>query len=95
MTSTLPTDLPVDQGGDPAARIALVLHGGGGPQTVAPIVGHLAATMHAVAPTHPGWDGTARPEAIASVADLAHAYLDHLVDRDEHDVVLIGSSIGG
>ncbi|PYY33474.1 alpha/beta hydrolase [Curtobacterium sp. MCJR17_055] len=95
MTSTLPTDLPVDQDGDPAARIALVLHGGGGPQTVAPIVGHLAATMHAVAPTHPGWDGTARPEAIASVADLAHAYLDHLVDRDEHDVVLIGSSIGG
>jgi pimeloyl-ACP methyl ester carboxylesterase len=95
MTSTLPTDLPVAQAGDPTARIAVVLHGGGGPQTVAPIVGHLAASMHAVAPTHPGWDGTTRPESIASVADLAHAYLEHLVDRDEHDVVLVGSSIGG
>jgi pimeloyl-ACP methyl ester carboxylesterase len=95
MTSTLPSDLPVAQAGDPTARIAVVLHGGGGSQTVAPIVGHLAATMHAVAPTHPGWDGTTRPESIASIADLAHAYLEHLVDRDEHDVVLLGSSIGG
>ncbi|MBF4613285.1 alpha/beta fold hydrolase [Curtobacterium sp. VKM Ac-1376] len=95
MTSTLPEDLPVVAAGDPATRTALVLHGGGGQQTVAPIVGHLAATMHALAPTHPGWDGTTRPESIASVADLAHAYLALLVDHGEHGVVVIGSSIGG
>jgi len=94
-TPTLPENLPALQSGDPEARAALVLHGGGGPQTVAPIVGHLAATMHAVAPTHPGWDGTARPDQIASIADLASAYLGRLIDRDERDVVVIGSSIGG
>lgn len=95
MTTSLPEDLPVLQAGDPATRTALVLHGGGGPRTVAPIVAHLAPTMHALAPTHPGWDGTERPDGIASVGDLATAYLDRLVDHGEQDVVVIGSSIGG
>jgi pimeloyl-ACP methyl ester carboxylesterase len=58
-------------------------------------VEHLAGTMHAIAPTHPGWDGTPRPDSIASVADLASAYLELLLDREGRDVVLIGSSIGG
>ncbi|MEU3857047.1 alpha/beta fold hydrolase [Streptomyces sp. NPDC028722] len=95
MNTVLPDDLPVIQAGDPASRTALVLHGGGGPQTVAPIVGHLAASMHAFAPTHPGWNGTPRPDSITSVADLAAGYLARLLDHKEHDVVLIGSSIGG
>ncbi|WP_028045804.1 alpha/beta fold hydrolase [Cellulomonas sp. URHE0023] len=95
MTSILPADVPLLEAGDPSARPALVLHGGGGPRTVAPIVGQLAATLHAFAPTHPGWDGTPRPESVASVADLAHAYLARLVDRGERDVVVVGSSIGG
>lgn len=88
-------DLPLVQAGDPASRTAFVLHGGGGPQTVAPIVGHLAPTMHAVAPTHPGWEGTPLPASIASVADLASDYLGRLLAGGERDVVLIGSSIGG
>jgi pimeloyl-ACP methyl ester carboxylesterase len=95
MTSSLPHDLPLVETGDANARTALVLHGGGGPQTVAPIVGHLATTMHVLAPTHPGWNGTARPDDIASVADLASAYLARLVEHGERDVVVIGSSIGG
>ncbi|TDQ02350.1 MULTISPECIES: alpha/beta fold hydrolase [unclassified Leifsonia] len=95
MNPSLPKDLPTLQAGDPSGRTALVLHGGGGPQTVAPIVGHLGATMHASAPTHPGWEGTARPEDIASIRDLASAYLTRLLDGGEHGVVLIGSSIGG
>ncbi|MEU8468167.1 alpha/beta fold hydrolase [Streptomyces sp. NPDC029006] len=95
MNTVLPDDLPVIQAGDPASRTALVLHGGGGPQTVAPIVGHLAASMHAFAPTHPGWNGTPRPDSITSVADLAAGYLTRLLDHKEHDVVLVGSSIGG
>jgi hypothetical protein len=48
----------VVESGDPDARTALVLHGGGGPQTVAPIAGHLTATMHVLA--RPTRDGTAR-----------------------------------
>jgi pimeloyl-ACP methyl ester carboxylesterase len=95
MNATLPEDLPVVQAGDPASRTALVLHGGGGPQTVAPIVGHLASALHVLAPTHPGWEGSPRPDSIASVADLAAGYLEYLLDRGERDVVLIGSSIGG
>ncbi|MFJ4833747.1 alpha/beta fold hydrolase [Streptomyces sp. NPDC088747] len=95
MSISLPQDLPVIQAGTPDSRTALVLHGGGGPRTVAPIVGHLAATMHSFAPTHPGWDGTARPDSITSVAQLATAYLARLLEHKERDIVLIGSSIGG
>lgn len=95
MNSTLFADLPAIQAGDPTARTALVLHGGGGPRTVAPIVEHLATTLRAVAPTHPGWEGTPRPGSIASVADLADDYLARLADQGERDVVVVGSSIGG
>ncbi|NNC14011.1 alpha/beta fold hydrolase [Planctomonas sp. JC2975] len=95
VTALFPDSVPIFEAGDPRTGSALVLHGGGGPQTVAPIVRHLAATMHAVAPTHPGWDGTARPHSISSVAQLASSYLAHLLEQGAHDVVLIGSSIGG
>ena len=95
MNSLAMSDLPAAESGDPASRLALVLHGGGGPQTVAPIAAHLAATMRVLAPTHPGWDGTSRPESIASVAQLATVYLELLAARGERDVVVIGSSIGG
>lgn len=95
MRIALPENLPVIQAGPPESRTALVLHGEGGPRTVAPVVGHLAARMHAFAPTHPGWDGTTRPDSLTSVAQLAAAYLTRLLEHKEHDVVLIGSSIGG
>ena len=95
MSTLLPDDLRFLDAGSSAAPTALVLHGGGGPQTVAPIVGHLATTHHVLAPTHPGWDGTARPESLATVADLAGGYLDWLLDRGEREVIVLGSSIGG
>lgn len=87
--------LVIHEDGDPQSRTAFILHGGGGPRTVAPIVTHLASTMHALAPTHPGFDGTSRAESISSVADLAASYLAYLLDRGHADVVLIGSSLGG
>ncbi|PZE63032.1 alpha/beta hydrolase [Curtobacterium sp. MCPF17_047] len=95
MTIPLPVDLEVLEAGNPEARTALVLHGGGGPQTVAPIVGHLAPTFHTLAPTHPGWNGTSRPDDIDSIPALASAYLDHLLADGGRDVLLVGSSIGG
>ena len=95
MRVALSETLPTIQAGDPHARTALVLHGGGGPQTIAPIVTHLAGSMNAFAPTHPGWDGTPRPDSIATVAELAAGYLGLLLEHGEDDVVLIGSSIGG
>jgi pimeloyl-ACP methyl ester carboxylesterase len=74
---------------------ALVLHGGGGLRTVQGIADHLSPSMDVLLPTHPGWDGTPRPESIASVADLAGFYLDLLAEKDLTDVLVIGSSLGG
>jgi pimeloyl-ACP methyl ester carboxylesterase len=94
-TVQLDADLPVtlDEAGN--GRPALVLHGGGGPATVAGIGAHLAETMHVLVPTHPGWNGTDRPERIRTMVDLATAYLALLADEDLRDVLLVGSSIGG
>jgi pimeloyl-ACP methyl ester carboxylesterase len=91
----LTEDLLVTRSGDPRARTVLVLHGDGGPQTVAAIAAHLAGAMHVLTPTHPGWEGTRRPESVTSVAHIATGYLEFLAAHGARDVVLIGSSIGG
>jgi pimeloyl-ACP methyl ester carboxylesterase len=74
---------------------ALVLHGGGGPRTVRPIADHLQTTRRVLLPTHPGWDGTLRPEGLTTVSDLAAVYLDLLAQRGLTDVLVVGSSLGG
>ena len=73
----------------------LVLHGGGGPITVAGLAAHLAQSMHVLTPTHPGWDGTVRPDLISGVDDLAMLYLRTLKERGLRDVTVVGSSMGG
>ncbi|HEX4444884.1 MAG TPA: alpha/beta fold hydrolase [Galbitalea sp.] len=78
-----------------SGRPALVLHGGGGPFTVAPLVQHLAETTHVIAPTHPGFNGTPTDASITSVRSLADAYADFLIERDLHGVIVVGSSVGG
>ena len=85
--------LVIDEVGQ--GRPVLVLHGGGGPRTVAPISEHLAGRVRVITPTLPGWNGVARPERLASAADYAHAYLDHLRGAGLHDVIVIGSALGG
>jgi pimeloyl-ACP methyl ester carboxylesterase len=91
ITSDLP--LTIDDAG--AGRRVLVLHGGGGPATVAMIAGHLAQTMQVITPTLPGWNGTERPERIRGIDDLAVVFLQYLEDQDLTDALVIGSSIGG
>jgi hypothetical protein len=51
----------------------LILHGGGGPGTVSDFAAMFAARkrVRVLAPTHPGFAGTSRPEALASVKSLA------------------------
>lgn len=83
------------EAGDPTARPALVLHGGSGPGSVAPLVAHLAADHRVLAPTHPGWDGTPRPGSLTGVGALAGIYLELLARSDLRDVVVVGSSFGG
>ncbi|MHC3470493.1 alpha/beta fold hydrolase [Streptomyces sp. 7R007] len=95
MTSDL--TLTLAEHGPATGRPVLVLHGGGGPGTVAGIARHLAAGKgaHTLTPTHPGWDRTPRPDWLTGVDDLALAYLRLLRERDLHDVLLVGSSLGG
>lgn len=74
---------------------ALVLHGGAGPRSVDGFAAALSQHAYVVAPTHPGFDGTHRPESTDSVADLATAYLD-LIDQLGLETVLVaGNSVGG
>src|SRR5664279_3792503 len=76
-------------------RPVLLLHGGGGPFTVALLAQHLGETTRVIAPTHPGFNGTPRDESITNVRSLADAYAQYLIERDLHDVIVIGSSVGG
>src|SRR5437660_9152378 len=73
----------------------LILHGGGGPQTVAGLASALSRHAHVLTPTHPGFAGEPRPEWFDSIDDLAFAYLDLLERLDLRDVIVIGSSMGG
>ncbi|MFD8380779.1 alpha/beta fold hydrolase [Streptomyces sp. NPDC059679] len=86
-------DLTLSEAG--TGRPVLVLHGGGGPATVAGIAAHLSSTAHTLTPVHPGWEGTPRPGWLTGVDDLAMAYLRLLRDRGLRDVLVIGSSLGG
>ncbi|MER5730718.1 alpha/beta hydrolase [Streptomyces sp. NPDC002138] len=85
--------LTLSEAGD--GRPVLILHGGGGPATVAGLAEHLAQSTHTITPTHPGWNGTHRPDRLRSIGALAAAYLEHLEERRMRDVALIGSSLGG
>jgi len=94
---TLPDGLTltVDEYGKPAGTGVLVLHGGGGPRTVAGLATALADHAFVLAPTHPGFDGTPRPDRFDGMDDLALAYLDLLDVLDLTNVLVLGSSIGG
>jgi len=90
-----PVGLTVDDQGE--GRPFLLLHGGGGPQTVAGFAELLATKEPArvITPTHPGFGGTPRPDGLAGMAGLAALYRE-LLDRLGLDgVTVIGNSIGG
>ncbi|WP_405723284.1 alpha/beta hydrolase [Streptomyces sp. NBC_01537] len=73
----------------------LLLHAGAGPRTIAGLAAALSEHAYVVVPTHPGFDGTPRPQWCDSVADLAFAYLDLLDTLDLTKVLVIGNSVGG
>jgi len=90
-----PVGVTVDDRGE--GRPFLLLHGGGGPQTVAGFAELLATKEPArvITPTHPGFGGTPRPDGLAGMAGLAALYRE-LLDRLGVDgVTVIGNSIGG
>lgn len=48
-----------------------------------------------IVPTHPGFGGTPRPEALSTVRGLAALYVALLDDLGLTDVTIVGNSIGG
>ena len=97
-TVTLPTGIPLtitEFGSNTEGRAVLMLHSGTGPRTMAGISAALSEHVHVISATHPGFDGTPRPDRLNTVADLAEAYLDLLDLLDLSGVMVIGNSVGG
>ncbi len=97
-TVTLPTGVPLtitEYGIGTDRQAVLMLHSGTGPRTMAGISAALSEHVRVITPTHPGFDGTPRPDTLASVADLAEAYLDLLDVLDLSGVMVVGNSVGG
>jgi len=76
-------------------RPYLLLHGGGGPTSMAGFGTLLAEHGRVVAPTHPGFSGTPRPEAMDSARALAARYVELLAELDLSGVCVLGNSLGG
>ena len=85
----------IDERGERGDSAVLLLHGGAGPRSMAPLAGALSEHVYVVAPTHPGFETTPRVEWLESVADLADAYLDLIEELKLETVMVIGNSLGG
>ena len=99
-TITVPTPtgpVPVTLTEQGAGHPVLLLHGGAGPRSVAGFAELLAGTRDArvLTPTHPGFDGTPRPEHLTSITDLAVLHLGLLEALDLTGVTVVGNSVGG
>jgi pimeloyl-ACP methyl ester carboxylesterase len=55
----------------------------------------LASRFTVVAPSHPGFGGSERPEGIDSIDDLAYLYLDFIADLGPQPVDVLGLGMGG
>jgi pimeloyl-ACP methyl ester carboxylesterase len=95
VTGIGPVELTIEDRGD--GRPFLVLHGGAGPQSVYAFTQLLAEKggNRVLTPTHPGFGGTLRPDALNSVAGLAALYGGLLDELGLEDVTVIGNSVGG
>jgi pimeloyl-ACP methyl ester carboxylesterase len=83
-----------DVGAGPAF---LLLHGGAGPHSVGAFAGLLAdgGPARVLLPTHPGFNGTPRPDGLDTVAGLARLYAQLVADLHLDGVTVVGNSIGG
>jgi pimeloyl-ACP methyl ester carboxylesterase len=87
------TDLEVVRRGE--GRPILLLHGMNTVHPRAPFLDLLAEHAEVVAPSHPGFGRSPRPDDFDSVYDLVHLYLD-VLDQFPHDkVTLLGLSFEG
>jgi pimeloyl-ACP methyl ester carboxylesterase len=73
----------------------LFLHGGDYFAQHREFFERLARRWRVIAPRHPGFGGSVRPDGFRTVHDLAYLYLELLDREDLRDVVLVGASFGG
>jgi pimeloyl-ACP methyl ester carboxylesterase len=73
----------------------LFLHGGDYFRQNRGFIDKLAGRWRVIAPRHPGFGRSERPDGFRSVHDLAYLYLDLLERQDLNEVMLVGSSFGG
>jgi len=78
-----------------AGRSLLLLHGEAPIDPGAPVLDLLAADTRVIAPTHPGFGHSTRPDGFDTVYDLVHLYLDLLEQLPHEGVTLMGLSFGG
>src|ERR1051325_10552840 len=76
-------------------RALVMLHGEAPIDPGAPVVDLLAAHTRVIAPTHPGFGHSTRPDGFDTVYDLVHLYLDLLEQLPHEGVTLMGLSFGG
>jgi pimeloyl-ACP methyl ester carboxylesterase len=73
----------------------LFLHGGDYFAQNQAFLDRLARRWRIIAPRHPGFGGSPRPEWFRTVHDIAYLYLDLLDQLNASEVLLVGSSFGG
>jgi pimeloyl-ACP methyl ester carboxylesterase len=76
-------------------RPLLFLHPGEGLQPDRPWLDRLARHHRVIAPHHPGFGGSALPDWLGTVDDLAYLYLDLAASLQLQDAVLAGACFGG
>jgi pimeloyl-ACP methyl ester carboxylesterase len=77
-----------------AGRPLLFLHGAQGYLGFPPFLESLAKRYRVLAPDHPGFGKSERPEWIDNVSDLAYFYMDLMDQLDLKDALVVGNSIG-
>lgn len=87
--------LDLREAGAGAGEPLLILHGGAGPASIDALIAHCASGRHVLAPTHPGWAGTERPQWLTGVGLLAEIYREMLAGLGLTGVTVLGSSFGG
>jgi pimeloyl-ACP methyl ester carboxylesterase len=76
-------------------RPVLLLHGPHPVSATAPFLDRLGRHAEILAPSHPGFGSSARPDDFDTVYDLVHFYLDVLERLGHETVTLMGLSFGG
>ncbi|MER6936112.1 alpha/beta hydrolase [Nocardioides sp. NPDC127514] len=88
-------DVPLDVHSSGTGTTVLVLHGVEGREADMDFIGSLSEQFHVLAPSHPGFGYSPRPDWCDSVEDLAYLYLEWIKRLDLRDVIVVGLQFGG